>query len=135
MKTIEAEAETSGSPEAVWAQLADAGRWTQWGAWSKVEVEGGGEQVVGAVRVLEKSPYKVRELITEWVPGERMAYDLLDGMKVQSYKAVVTLEPQAGGGTTVRWHSTYERAGPLTALVLRLAVRDACKRVAKAATL
>jgi hypothetical protein len=38
-----------------------------------------------------------------------------------------------GGGTLIRWRSTYERARPTTAIVLRLAVRDACRRLAKAA--
>jgi hypothetical protein len=33
----------------------------------------------------------------------------------------------------VRWSSTYESAGPVTAFVLRMAVRDACRRLAKAA--
>jgi hypothetical protein len=83
VKTIEAVATTSGSPAAVWALLADASKWPRWGSWSKVEVEGGGPQKLGAVRVLVKSP--------------------------------------------------YDHAAPLAALVLRLAVRDARKRLAKAA--
>jgi hypothetical protein len=48
--------------------------------------------------------------------------------------AVVTLEAAADGGAIVRWGSTYDHAGPCTGLVLRLAVRDACKRLAKAAS-
>jgi hypothetical protein len=131
---IEAVATTSGSPAAVWALLADASAWVRWGSWSKVEIEGGGPQGPGAVRVLVRAPFRVRERITEWVPGERMAYELVDGMRVRGYSAVVTLEEAAAGGAVVRWRSTYDRAGPFTALVLRLAVRDACKRLAKAAS-
>jgi hypothetical protein len=134
MKTIEAVATTSGSPAAVWALLADASTWARWGSWSKVEVEGGGQQGPDAVRVLVKAPFRLRERITGWVPGERMAYELLDGMRVRGYRAEVTLEETVQGGTAVRWHSTYDRAGPLTALVLRVAVRDACRRLAKAAS-
>jgi hypothetical protein len=134
MRSIEAEATTTGSPSAVWALLADASAWAQWGAWSKVEVEGGGQQGPDAVRVLVKAPFRLRERITGWVPGERMGYELLEGMRVQGYRAEVTLEEAVQGGTVVRWHSTDDRAGPLTALVLRLAVRDACKRLAKAAS-
>jgi hypothetical protein len=133
MKTIEDAATTSGSPAAVWALLADASTWARWGAWSKVEIEGDGEQAPGAVRVLVRAPYRLRERVTEWVPGERMGYELLDGMRVRDYRALVTLQETPDGGTVVRWHSTYEHAGPFTTLVLRLAVRDACKRVAKAA--
>jgi uncharacterized protein YndB with AHSA1/START domain len=133
MKTIEAEATTSAPPAAVWALLADASKWSQWGAWSDVEVEGGGEHAPGAVRVLVKWPFHLRERVTEWVPSERMGYELLEGMRVRGYRATVTLEEAPQGGTVVRWHSTYEHAGPFTALVLRLAVRDACRRVARAA--
>ena len=134
MRTIEAVATTSGSRDAVWALLADASAWSQWGSWSKVEVEGGGEQGPGALRVLVRAPFRTRERITEWVPGERMAYEVLEGLRVRGYRATVTLEDSPEGGTTVRWRSTYDHAGPLTALMLRLAVRDACRRLAKAAT-
>ncbi len=133
MKTIEADATSPGPRSAVWALLADASKWTQWGAWTHVEVEGGGEHAPGAVRVLVKRPFRVRELVTEWAPGERMGYELLDGMNVKGYRATVTLEDAPGGGTVVRWRSAYTSADPLTALVLRLAVRDTCKRLAKAA--
>jgi hypothetical protein len=53
---------------------------------------------------------------------------------VLGYRAADTLEAAAEGGTVVRWRSTYDRAGPFTALVLRVAVRDACKRLVKAAS-
>ena len=86
MGTIEAAATTPASPAGGWALLADASKWSQWGAWSKVEIEGGGDQGPGAVRV-HQGPGAVR----------------------------------------------VQQAGPFAALVLRLAVRDACKRVAKAA--
>ena len=124
---------TAGPPEAVWALLADASTWAQWGAWSRVEVEGGGPQELGAVRVLRRMPYRLRERITRWEPGERMAYELLDGMRVTNYRAEVTIERVPEGGAVVRWRSSYDEAGPFTRLVLRTAVRDACKRLAKAA--
>jgi uncharacterized membrane protein len=133
MPTIDASATTSGSRDAVWAQLADITKWTQWGTWSTVEVESGGEHGPGAIRHLVKKPYDLRERVTDWEPGERMGYELVDGMKVEGYSALVSLEDAPGGGTVVRWHSSYDKARPLTAVVLRMAVRDACKRVAKAA--
>ncbi len=133
MKTIEATATTPASREAVWALLADASRWTDWGSWTKVEIEGGVPQGPGTVRVLDKWPYHLRELVTDWEPNERTGYELLEGMPVQGYRATVTLEDAPGGGTLIRWRSTYERARPTTAIVLRLAVRDAARRLAKAA--
>ncbi|HZG35120.1 MAG TPA: SRPBCC family protein [Gaiellaceae bacterium] len=133
MRTIEATARTPAARDAVWRLVADASRWSDWGSWSRVEVEGGGEQREGAIRVLERGRYRVRETITEWVPGERTSYELLEGMNVQGYRSTLSLEDAPEGGTTVRWRSTYERAGLFTALVLRLAVRDACRRLARAA--
>ena len=134
MTTIEAAETTSASPAAVWALLADAPAWARWGSWSKVEVESGDAQGPGQVRVLVRRPFRLRERITEWVPGERLSYEMLEGMRVRGYRSTVTLEEEAGGGTVVRWRSTYEHAGPVTALLLRMAVRDACKRLAKAAS-
>ncbi len=133
MPTIEALATTSASPDSVWALLADFSEWSRWGAWSHVAVEGGGEQGPGAVRILVRRPFRLRERVTDWVPGERMGYELLDGMRVHGYRAEVTLTRADGGGTQVSWRSTYEHAGPLTAFLLRSAVRDACQRLAKAA--
>jgi hypothetical protein len=131
--TIDAVATTTGSRADVWALLADASTWSQWGSWSESAVEGGGEHGPGAVRVLVKKPFRLRERITDWAPDERMGYDLIDGMNVRGYHATVTLADLPGGGTMIRWHSTYRRAGPVTAVILRLAVRDACKRLANAA--
>lgn len=133
VRTIEADAAATASPAAVWALLADV-RPGRGGAWSEVKVEGGGEQEAGAVRELVKAPFRLRERITEWVPGERIAPELLEGMRVRNYRSTVTLEAASDGETVVRWRSTYDHAGPLTAAVLRLAVRDACARLAKAAS-
>jgi hypothetical protein len=132
--TIDAVATTSGTRDAVWSQLADASAWARWGSWSDVEVEGGGAQGPGAIRVLVRRPFRTRERITEWLPGERFGYEVIGGLRVRGYCATVTLQDRPEGGTTIRWRSTYEHAGPLTALMLRLAVRDACRRLAKAAS-
>jgi len=134
VKVIEAEEMTPASREEVWALLEDASSWAEWGSWSSVEVEGGGPQGVGVERTLVRRPYRVRERITEWEPGRRHSYELLEGMKATGYRSTVTLEDAPGGGTVIRWRSEYERAGPFTAFVLRAAVRDSCKRLAKAAT-
>jgi uncharacterized protein YndB with AHSA1/START domain len=134
MKTIEAEAVSSAPPSAVWAQLADVSKWTEWGSWSKVEVEGGGEHGPGAIRVLDRWPYHLRERVTDWVPNERMGYELVDGMKLEGYRATITLEPTPDGGTRIHWRSQYDRGGLLSGLAVRMAVPDAAKRVARAAS-
>jgi hypothetical protein len=134
LKTIEAEASTPATRDEVWSLLENAASWADWGSWSSVEVDGGGPQGVGVERTLVKWPYRVRERITEWEPGRRHSYKLLNGMNAEGYRSTLTLEDRPGGGTVVRWRSEYERAGPFTALVLRAAVRDSCRRLAKAAS-
>lgn len=134
MREIKAVATSSASPGAVWALVADATTWARWGSWTRVEVEGGGPQVAGAVRVLTTGPIRVRERITEVVPGQKLGYELLEGLRVRGYRSQITLAPAPGGGTLVSWRSTYEQAGPFTTLLLRLAVRDSCRRLAKAAS-
>ena len=134
MKVIEATETASASRDAVWALLEDPASWAEWGSWSSVEVDGAGPQEVGAERTLVRRPYRVRERITEWEPGRRHSYELLEGMNASGYRSTVTLEDAPGGGTTIRWRSEYESAGPFTALMLRLAVRDSCKRLAGAAS-
>lgn len=134
MKVIEARQTTPASREAVWALLEDPASWAEWGSWSSVEVDSGGPQEVGAERTLVRRPYRVRERITEWEPGQRHSYELLEGMNARGYRSTVTLEDAPGGGTTIRWRSEYESAGRFTAFMLRLAVRDSCKRLARAAS-
>jgi hypothetical protein len=134
LKTIEAEATTPATRDEVWSLLENAASWADWGSWSNVEVDGGGPQRVGVERTLVKWPYRVRERITEWEPGRRHSYELLHGMNAEGYRSTLTLEDAVGGGRVVRWRSEYERAGLLTTLVLRAAVRDSCKRLAKAAS-
>lgn len=133
MKVIEATKTTSASRDAVWALLEDPASWAEWGSWSSVEVDGGGPQGVGVERTLVRRPYRVRERITEWEPGRRHSYELLEGMNASGYRSTVTLDDAPGGGTVIRWRSEYEHAGPFTAFMLRLAVRDSCKRLARAA--
>jgi polyketide cyclase/dehydrase/lipid transport protein len=133
VKVIEATETASASRDAVWALLEDPASWAEWGSWSSVEVDGGGPQGVGVERTLVRRPYRVRERITEWEPGRRHSYELLEGMNASGYRSTVTLDDAPGGGTVIRWRSEYEHAGPFTAFMLRLAVRDSCKRLARAA--
>jgi len=133
MNTIDASATTPAPRDKVWTLIADETAWPRWGRWSQVSIEGGGSHGLDAVRVLVQRPFRVRERVTEWVPGERMSYELLDGMNARGYHASAILEDAPGGGTVVRWHSEYESADPITAFLLRTAARDTVKRLAKAA--
>jgi hypothetical protein len=128
MRTIEAAARTSGSRADIWSLLADASTWTQWGSWSRVADSGGQARYASS-----SMRHFVSASGSPRLPTGRMAYEL-DGTHVPGYRAEVTLEEETHGGTVVRWRLTYERSDPLTALVLRLPVSDACKRLAKAAS-
>ena len=135
MNTVEASATTSATRSQVWRLIADESQWPVWGRWSSVEIEGGGAHGLGAVRRLVQRPFTVRERVTEWLPDERMSYELLDGMHARGYHATASLEDAPGGGTIVRWSSTWESADPITAFLLRTAAKDTVKRLAKAAAL
>ena len=106
MNTVEASATTSATRSQVWRLIADESLWPVWGRWSSVEIEGGGAHGLGAVRRLVQRPFTVRERVTEWLPDERMSYELLDGMHARGYRATASLEDAPGGGTIVRWSST-----------------------------
>ncbi len=99
MKTIDAAATTPAPRNVVWELIADKSAWPRWGRWSSVEIEGGADHGPGAVRVLVQRPFRVRERVTEWQPGARMSYELLDGMNARGYRASAILEDAPGGGT------------------------------------
>ena len=132
MKTVEASATTSATRDQVWRLLADESQWPVWGRWSSVEIEGGGEHSLGSVRRLIQRPLTLRERVTEWQPGERMSYELLNGMNARGYRATASLEDAPNGGTIVRSSSQWESADPITAFLLRTAAKDTVKRLAKA---
>ena len=133
MKTVEASATTLATRDQVWRLIADESQWPVWGRWSSVEIEGGEAHGLGSVRRLVQRPFTVRERVTEWQPGERMSYELLDGMNARGYRATASLEDAPGGGTIVRWSSQWDSADPITAFLLRTAAKDTVKRLAKAA--
>src|SRR5262245_59060695 len=121
MNTVEATAITPASRSDVWRLIADESKWPIWGRWSSVEIEGGGAHGVGSVRRLVQRPFTVRELVTEWEPGSRMSYTLLNGMNAHGYHATASLEDAPDGGTIVRWTSAWDSADPITSFLLRTA--------------
>jgi Polyketide cyclase / dehydrase and lipid transport len=130
MKTIDASATSADPRGVVWQRLADVSQWPVWGPWSSVAIEGGADHGPGAVRVLVKRPLRLRERVTGWEPEVSMSYELLEGMNVDGYRAEVRLTDLPDGGTEVRWHSEYERAGLIAGRILKAAVPDVCRRVA-----
>lgn len=106
--------QSTASPAALFALLADIDTWSRWGEWTQTGLEspdpaGGGG--VGAVRRLESKglggPIVSRERVVEVVPGRRLVYELLSGLPLVGYRGVVELEPVAGG-TQIRWSSSFD---------------------------
>ena len=116
-------ARSAAPPEVVFAILADGARWSEWAGpavpSSRWEREGdpapGG---VGAIRRLGRSPFVGREEILEYDPPRHLAYTVLSGIPVRSYRADVDIEPD-GDGSVIRWRSTFEPKIPGTGPLLR----------------
>lgn len=111
---IKIEVRTSAGPAAVYALLTDGATWPSWTPLGTFELERSGEgatEGVGAIRVFRTrfrtGPVVSREQVAELVPDRRFGYALLSGMPLKGYRANVDLTPTEGG-TTIRWHSTFD---------------------------
>ena len=121
------ETTSAGTPQEVFAIVADGAGWSRWAGplvpRSRWECEGdpapGG---VGAVRRLGLGPLASREQVTAYEPGRLLAYRLLNGGPVRDYRATVELSEAPGGGTVVRWTGGFDRAVPGTAALGRWAL-------------
>lgn len=139
--TIEIDHTTSAAPEAVWALLADIATWTAWGEWDAARLkreDSAGGPGVGAVRELRLQRTRSVERVTAFEPPHRLAYALVGGnIPVRDYRGEVTLEPVPGGGTTIRWRSTFKPKLPGTAGMverrLRPFLQDTARRLGDAA--
>jgi hypothetical protein len=136
-RTIDVRARSAAAPEAVMALLTDGASWPSWSGHDSFElVEPGvdGGEGVGAVRVFRRGRVASRERIVELVPGRRLGYELLSGMPLRDYRATVDLTPD-GGGTEIRWRSSFSPKVPgtgwLYAGALRIFIRRAAEGLAR----
>lgn len=121
--TYEVSATSAAPPERVFALLADGAGWSRWAGpvvvrswWARQgEPAPGG---VGAVRALGLGRVGSREEIVAYDPPRHLAYVLLSGLPVRSYRADVHLEP-AGAGTRIVWRGAFTPRLPGTAGLLR----------------
>ena len=108
--------EDSSAPvDDVWALLADARGWSRWARFSHSELLHEGRPVpdgVGALRSFGTGPFRSQEEVVEFEPPGHLAYEIRKGMPITGYRADVHLEPRAGGGTTIRWSSSFDHARP-----------------------
>jgi uncharacterized protein YndB with AHSA1/START domain len=111
---VEAHAETTASPQTVWALVKDANTYSEWGPWCASGDKNPGERPsgdVGTVRWMGYQRTTTVEQVTDVEPGRRMAYTVLRGIPVRNYRAVVTLTPTATG-THIEWVAEWDRTLP-----------------------
>jgi uncharacterized protein YndB with AHSA1/START domain len=134
-------AHSAASPERVYAVLADGPGWKDWAgpmighaSWEATgDPDPGGP---GAIRVLGRPPFVSREQIVETDPPRHLAYIVLSGLPVRSYRADVRLVPE-GTGTRIEWEGRVEASipgsGALLAAFLRQTISGFARRLAAAA--
>jgi hypothetical protein len=110
LQVIDQTVTTTASPAAVYELLADGSTWPEWSPIGSFELLAPGDDTpegLGAIRLFTTGRHQSRERVVERRPGEAFAYVLEKGLALRDYKAVVTLTPGPGGGTTINWHSTF----------------------------
>ncbi|MEP7023107.1 MAG: SRPBCC family protein, partial [Actinomycetota bacterium] len=109
---VEAEAVSQAAPAAVWALVANADSYRQWGPWADSGYERVGEDGplgAGAIRWFQyggRTRTVEKVLIAE--SGQRLVYTVVAGLPVRNYRAEVTLSP-AGSGTKIAWSARWDR--------------------------
>jgi uncharacterized protein YndB with AHSA1/START domain len=143
MQVVEATVRSAATRDAVWRVVADANRWSDWGAWQSAEIEREGDPPpggLGAIKVLqsERRPgVTSREEVIAFEPPSRFGYRLLSGLPLRNYEAAITLADAPGEGTDITWRSQFQPKIPLTGMVYRRALQkfmeDAAQRLAREA--
>jgi hypothetical protein len=123
---VETTTVSSAPIDAVWGRLADASSWSEWGQWDETTLDREGVPApdgVGAIRRLRRGRQTtVEEVVAFELPADghaHFAYEQLSGIPVRDYHADVTLE-SIGGGTRIRWASTFDGAYPLVGALVQL---------------
>jgi len=123
----------------VWALLADATTWSDWGDWSSAELLREGTPPPGgvhAVKRMKRFPTVTVEEVTVFEPPHRLGYELRSGLPLRDYRGEVTLTP-ADGGTQIRWRNEFDSKIPGTGALFRRGlskfIADTAKRLAAAA--
>jgi uncharacterized protein YndB with AHSA1/START domain len=113
--SVAAESVVDAAPEAVWALVADATRYPEWGPWSAAGYRGTAGHAPGAVYWLRSASRAYGRYVTtvervdELDEGRRIGYTVVGGnMPVRHYQAEVTLT-QVAGGTEVRWAAAWDK--------------------------
>lgn len=121
---IDKTATTTAPPSTVYALLRDGSTWPQWspiGAFSlSRESTSGDHEGVGALRLFTTGRTRSCEEIVELVENRRLSYELRSGLPLNGYRADVDLDPDADGGTTIHWRSSFDAKVPGTGWLYRI---------------
>lgn len=122
---VEAGGTTRAGPGIVWSLVADANTYPGWGPWD----DGGyrpassGPSRQGSIQWFRygRRTTSVEEIL-EIDEHRRIAYRVVSGLPVKSYRADVTLTPTPTGGTSIHWAATWDKTflGMLVERRLRL---------------
>lgn len=130
-KQIHVEGWSPAPPDAVFAVVADAVRWPEWGPMDEATLEEEGTPApdgIGALRRFRTGRTTSRERVVAYEPGHRFSYELVSGLPLRDYRADVDLAP-TDGGTTITWHSTFRPKVPGTGWLYRAVLRVFIRRL------
>ena len=111
---VEAEGVTKAAPQVVWALVANADSYHEWGPWSASGYQSPGDRAHGGAGVIRWMRYgrtTTVERVLEAEQARRLVYTVVKGIPVRNYRAEVTLTPE-GEGTHIRWSASWDRTLP-----------------------
>jgi Polyketide cyclase / dehydrase and lipid transport len=107
----EATVRASAPRQVVWDVLADLRSWDEWGDWQATDIEQEGDPPpygVGAIRRLVQRPLTMKERVELYEPPSRFGYELLAGLPMRDYHALVTLSDAGEGATNIHWQARFD---------------------------
>jgi hypothetical protein len=104
---VRAEATTRATPQALWALVADATTYAQWGPWNASGYEDPNARGVGARRFMRYGRRTTVERILVLEENRVLAYNVERGIPVRNYRAEVVLTP-SDAGTHVDWSAEWD---------------------------
>jgi uncharacterized membrane protein len=110
---VEGTIEITASRDRVWTVLSDLSGARLWDPQMRdVKLTSDAKSGVGAERYSPGALVKTRERVTEWLPYNRMALDVVHEPALTKFEASrIEMEPVGSSGTRVRWSIDYQVNG------------------------
>ncbi|MGV9713195.1 SRPBCC family protein [Gordonia sp. NPDC003424] len=136
VKRVSAVAQTTATPEQVWAVLDDHASMSEWTPFKRSQVvNGGDERGVGLVRELSGGPVgmKVSEQIVAADAPHRMEYTAKGAPGMKRYFSIIDVEANPAGGSTITWEAQYRTLLPGSTAITGRMVQTLADGLARAA--